>query len=141
MDFMLSKEIIARLIDTAKSYADNAYCPYSGVAVGAALLCSDNIILGGCNIETGDYAAPSFAAGDTAIAKAISEGYNQMLAMCLYSKDHLIYPNATTRQYLCEFNGDIKIIVANDKTYEVIDGLGAIYLFPPAVGDGDQSDE
>lgn len=139
MDFMLSKEIIARLIDTAKSYADNAYCPYSGVAVGAALLCSDNIILGGCNIETGDYAAPSFGAGDTAIAKAISEGYNQMLAMCFYSKDHLIYPNATTRQYLCEFNGDIKIIVANDETYEVIDSLSAIYLFPPILNDGDQT--
>ena len=140
MDFMLSKEIIARLIDTAKSYADNAYCPYSGVAVGAALLCSDNIILGGCNIETGDYAAPSFGAGDTAIAKAISEGYNQILALCLYSENHLIYPNATTRQYLCEFNGDIKIIVANDQTYEVIDSLSAIYLFPPAVGDGEQTD-
>ncbi|MBO4726174.1 MAG: cytidine deaminase [Clostridia bacterium] len=139
MDFMLSKEIIARLIDTAKSYADNAYCPYSGVAVGAALLCSDNIILGGCNIETGDYAAPSFGAGDTAIAKAISEGYNQMLALCLYSKDRLVFPNATTRQYLCEFNGDIKIIVANDETYQVIDSLGAIYLFPPVTSDGDQT--
>lgn len=140
MDFMISKEIIARLIETAKKYADNAYCPYSGVAVGAALLCSDNIILGGSNIETGDYAAPSFGAGDTAIAKAISEGYNQMLALCLYSKNHLIYPNATTRQYLCEFNGDIKIIVANDETYTVIDGLSSIYLFPPVVSDGDQSD-
>ena len=135
MEFMLSKEIIARLIDTAKSYADNAYCPYSGIAVGAALLCSDNIILGGRNIETGDYAAPSFGAGDTAIAKAISEGYNQMLAMCFYSKDH----NATTRQYLCEFNGDIKIIVANDETYEVIDSLSAIYLFPPVTNDGEQN--
>ncbi len=141
MDFILNKEIIARLVDTAKTYADNAYCPYSGIAVGSALLCSDNIILGGCNIETGDYASPSFAAGDTAIAKAISEGYNQMLALCLYSKNHLIYPNATTRQYLCEFNGDIKIIVANDQTYEVIDGLSSIYLFPPVINDGVQTEE
>ena len=140
MDFMLSKEIIARLIDTAKRYADFAYCPYSGVAVGAALLCTDNFILGGCNIETGDYAAPSFGAGDTAIAKAVSEGYNQILALCLYSKDRLVYPNATTRQYLCEFNGDSKIIVANDQTYEVIDNLSAIYLFPPTLGDGDQTE-
>ncbi|MCQ2382067.1 MAG: hypothetical protein MJ054_02065 [Clostridia bacterium] len=117
MDFMLSKEIIARLIDTAKSYADNAYCPYSGVAVCAGRM------------------EPDVA------AKAISEGYNQMLALCLYSKDRLIFPNATTRQYLCEFNGDIKIIVANDQTYEVIDKLGAIYLFPPIIGDGDQTEE
>lgn len=131
MDFILSKEIIARLIDTAKNYADNAYCPYSNVAVGAAVLCADNIILGGCNIETGDYAAPSFSAGDTVIAKAISEGYTQMLALCLYSRDTLMYPNATTRQYLCEFNHKIKIIVANEENYEVIDNLTTIYLFPP----------
>ena len=139
MDFVLSKEIIARLIDTAKNYADNAYCPYSNVAVGAAVLCADNIILGGCNIETGDYAAPSFSAGDTVIAKAISEGYTQMLALCLYSRDALIYPNATTRQYLCEFNHKIKIIVANEQTYEVIDNLTSIYLFPPLTAE--QGDE
>lgn len=139
MEFVLNKEIIARLIDTAKTYADNAYCPYSGVAVGAAVLCSDNVIFGGCNIENGDYASPSFSAGDTVIAKAVSEGYNQMLALCLYSKDNLIYPNAVTRQFLCEFNGKIKIIVANDETYEVVDNLMAIYLFPPSTAD--QGDE
>jgi cytidine deaminase len=132
MEFVLNEVIITRLIDTAKKYADNAYCPYSGVAVGAAVLCADNIILGGCNIENGDFSAPSFAAGDTAIAKAISEGYNRMLALCLYSSNILPYPNAQTRQYLCEFNENIKIIIANDEGHEVIDNLASIYLFPPA---------
>lgn len=135
MDFVLNKEIIARLIETAKSYADNAYCPYSGVAVGSAVLCADNIILGGCNIETGDYAAPSFAAGDTVIAKAVSEGNTQMLALCLYSHDSLVYPNATTRQYLSEFNDKIKLIIANHETYEVIDNLHSIYLYPPIISE------
>ncbi len=131
MEFMLSKEVISKLIDTAKQYADNSYCPYSNVAVGSSILCTDNVIFGGCNIETGDFSASSFSAGDTVIAKAISEGHNEILALCLYSKNNLVYPNATTRQYLCEFNDEVKIIIANDETYEIVENLSKIYLFAP----------
>jgi cytidine deaminase len=131
-EFLLNREIIDRLIDTAKKYADNAYCPYSNTAVGAALLCADNVVLGGCNIENEDFGAPSFSAGDTALAKAVSEGYNDMKVICLYSEKIMPYPNAITRQYFCEFNPGIKIIVANAETHEIIDSLSSIYLFPPS---------
>ena len=44
-----------RLIELALKARENAYCPYSGFAVGAALLCQDGTIYTGCNIESSAY--------------------------------------------------------------------------------------
>ncbi|MDR0384344.1 MAG: cytidine deaminase [Christensenellaceae bacterium] len=125
----LNNDIIEQLIQTAKKYADNSYCPYSALPIGASILCGDDTIFGGCNIECCDYSAPSLSAGDTVIAKAISEGYNRLLAICIYNDKNLIYPNAGTRQMLYEFNSNIDIITANKNTFE-IKKLNEIYLMP-----------
>jgi cytidine deaminase len=127
---MLNNDEISRLIETAKKYADNAYCPYSNVAVGSALLCAENVVFAGCNIENEDFSAPSFSAGDTALAKAISEGYNDLKALCLYSEKQMPYPNAITRQHFLEFNPKIKIIAATADNFEQMD-LASIYPSPP----------
>jgi cytidine deaminase len=132
MDLILNEEVISRLIETAKKYADNSYCPYSNIAVGAALLCADNVIFGGCNVENGDFATPSFSAGDAALVKAVSEGYSDLRCLCLYSEKSLPYPNAITREHFLEFCPNIKMIVANGNGYEKINSLSSIYLFPPA---------
>ena len=42
---------IQNLINRAIEARENAYCPYSHFAVGAALLCEDGTIYEGCNIE------------------------------------------------------------------------------------------
>ena len=39
------------LITQALSARENAYAPYSGFMVGAALLCKDGSVYTGCNIE------------------------------------------------------------------------------------------
>ena len=39
------------LISQALSARENAYAPYSGFMVGAALLCKDGTVYTGCNIE------------------------------------------------------------------------------------------
>ena len=52
---------------------EQAYCPYSGFAVGAALLCDDGKMYTGCNIESSSY-SPSICAERVAFAKAVSEG-------------------------------------------------------------------
>ena len=39
------------LITQALSARENAYAPYSGFMVGAALLCKDGTVYTGCNIE------------------------------------------------------------------------------------------
>lgn len=52
---------------------DNAYVPYSGYKVGAALLTRSGKFFTGCNIENAAY-SPSVCAERTALFKAVSEG-------------------------------------------------------------------
>lgn len=44
-----------RLVDAARAVARNAYAPYSGFGVGAAVLLADGSIIAGCNLENASY--------------------------------------------------------------------------------------
>ncbi len=59
-----------------------SYCPYSGFAVGAALLAENGKVYTGCNIENAAY-SPSLCAERTAFAKAISEGVHEFRAIAV----------------------------------------------------------
>ena len=63
------KELIRQAI-TAR---ERSYCPYSGFAVGAALLTKDGNVFTGCNIENSAF-TPTCCAERTAFFKAVSEG-------------------------------------------------------------------
>ena len=127
----MNKELIIKLIERAKTSAENAYCPFTNVPVGCALLASDNIIFGGCNIETSTLSC-SAEAGEVACYKAISEGYTAFRTICFWSQDKLPYPSGKVRQLLAEFNPSINIVVANDETYSMFD-LTTMLPFPPEV--------
>ena len=66
---MENRELVMEALKARKQ----AYCPYSGFAVGAALLCADGRVFTGCNIENAAYPATN-CAERTAIFKAVSEG-------------------------------------------------------------------
>ena len=40
-----------KLVELALEARHFSYCPYSGFAVGAALLCEDGTVFTGCNVE------------------------------------------------------------------------------------------
>lgn len=61
------------LVAAAKAAATNAYAPYSGYHVGAALLLADGRIVTGANFENASYGL-SLCAETVAIAKANSDG-------------------------------------------------------------------
>ncbi len=63
----------AELIKLALEARQKSYSPYSGFAVGAALLCKNGKVFTGCNIENSGYSATN-CAERTAIFKAVSEG-------------------------------------------------------------------
>jgi cytidine deaminase len=44
-----------KLRATAVEAAQSAYCPYSGLQVGAAAVCDDGRIVTGCNVENASY--------------------------------------------------------------------------------------
>ena len=61
------------LMALARKARKQSYCPYSGFAVGAALLDCSGKVWTGCNIENAAF-GPTNCAERTAFFKAISEG-------------------------------------------------------------------
>ena len=61
------------LLNMAFEAAENAYAPYSGLRVGAALECADGSVFLGCNVENASF-SDTICAERTAVVKAVSEG-------------------------------------------------------------------
>lgn len=122
------------LIEEALTAREQAYCPYSNFAVGAALLTGSGKIYHGCNVENASYSVAN-CAERTAIFKAVSEGEKEFVAIAVVGgkKDaspvDYVYPCGVCRQVMAEFGNpeEFRIIVAktaNDyKTYVLKDLL------------------
>lgn len=94
----------SELINAARQALENAYSPYSGYRVGAALLTSDGKIFTGCNIENGSYGATN-CAERTAVFKAVSEGERHFSALAIAAEDgeSVAFPCGICRQVISEF--------------------------------------
>lgn len=79
---MLTKEIAGSLVKEALSMRHFSYHPYSGFAVGAALLGKSGRIYTGCNIENAAF-TPTNCAERTAFFKAVSEGEKEFTAIAV----------------------------------------------------------
>ena len=73
---------IVELIRSAQEARKKAYVPYSGYAVGAAVLTRELRIYTGCNIENASY-TPTICAERCAISKAVSEGSRKLKAVAV----------------------------------------------------------
>ena len=98
------------LIEEAKKAMQKAYAPYSGCKVGAALLCADGTVYGGCNIENASF-TPTICAERSAIFKAIYDGKREFTAIAVCGgKDGVITgvfpPCGVCRQVMREFCDD-----------------------------------
>lgn len=103
---------IQDLIRKASEAKENAYAPYSGFRVGAALLTSQGEVFTGCNVENISYGA-TCCAERVAVFKAVSEGKMQFKALAIASDlDDMIYPCGICRQVIVEFKIPV-IIVSN----------------------------
>ena len=86
---------------------ENAYAPYSGYLVGAALLTETGKVYTGCNVENASFSATN-CAERTAVFKAISEGERRFSAIAVVggkggSITGFFPPCGVCRQVLMEF--------------------------------------
>ena len=99
----LDKTIQRKLVAAAREAAANAYCPYSGYPVGAALLARDGRIYTGCNVENVSYGLGN-CAERTALFKAVSAGCRDFAAVAVAGgSQRAAAPCGACRQVLAEF--------------------------------------
>ena len=95
------RKTLGRLVDHARRARSQAYAPYSGYTVGAAVLTSDGRVFSGCNVENAVYGA-TVCAERVAVWKAISAGAREIEALAVVTPSGGA-PCGTCRQVLSEF--------------------------------------
>ncbi len=100
------------LIDIARQAREHAYVPYSGFAVGAALLAGSGRIYTGANVENGSYGLTN-CAERTAIFKAVSEGERAFVKLAVAADTpEPVLPCGACLQVMAEF-GIHELILGN----------------------------
>ncbi len=104
----------------------NARVPYSGFRVGAALLSKSGEIITGCNIESSSFSL-TICAERVALAKALSEGYNDFEAIAITAeKQDYVPPCGACRQLLYDYAPNLTVVLSNGTkhdTYHIKDLL------------------
>jgi cytidine deaminase len=94
------------LLAAARAAMANAYAPYSGFKVGAAVLAANGRIYAGCNVENAAY--PQGTCAETAaLAAMAADGERRVTAaLVVAGGPSLITPCGGCRQRLREFAAD-----------------------------------
>jgi cytidine deaminase len=129
----------AALERAALEARERAHAPYSGYAVGAALLTASGHIFAGCNVENASYGL-AICAERTAIVHMIAAGERAPIALAVVTPGASVplgpstesppigAPCGMCRQSLAEFADDlpIRMSVAGNLTLSVMTSLGAL---------------
>jgi len=120
------------LLDAAWRAWGNAYAPYSGFRVGAAIFLENGHVVTGCNVENAAYPV-SLCAERTALCSAVAqEGLRpgQISALVIVTEaNDLTTPCGACRQALAEFAEKLPILLANRNHRKLYD---LEYLLPSA---------
>ncbi|MEO1549403.1 MAG: cytidine deaminase [Pseudomonadota bacterium] len=88
---------------TALAARENAYAPYSGFKVGAAIKTVDGTEFGGCNVENVAYPEGTCAEAG-AIAAMVAAGYTEIAEVLIVADSETpVTPCGGCRQKLAEF--------------------------------------
>ena len=101
------------LIKHAIKAQKNSQSQYSNFPVGCALLCDNNKIIYGCNIESAVYPS-TLCAERVAIYSALSQGMQNFKAIAIVSNTRA-RPCGSCRQIIHEYLGNIPIYISDSK--------------------------
>ncbi|MFO8034920.1 MAG: cytidine deaminase [Candidatus Bipolaricaulota bacterium] len=100
------------LVRHAVEAQERAYCPYSGFAVGAALLSKGGKVFTGCNVENVS-SGLTVCAERSAVFKAISEGEREFQTLAVACGRGACTPCGACRQVLLEFSPELQVVMAD----------------------------
>lgn len=107
---MTDRELVA----AAVRFRENAYAPYSGFAVGAALLGRSGRVYGGVNVENASYPV-GICAERAAIARAVADGERDFEALAVAADGpDVCAPCGMCRQMIAELPIG-RVILANTR--------------------------
>src|SRR5207248_10493372 len=102
------------LMAAAKAASAQAYCPYSGFAVGAAVRAADGRVFSGCNVENASYGL-AICAERNAIFHAVAAGARDIIAIAIYTPTRsYTTPCGACRQVLSELGSNAELLCACD---------------------------
>jgi cytidine deaminase len=101
---MIDKGQMDALFSEARKIAEMAYAPYSKFRVGAALLCEDDSVVTGVNVENRSFGL-TVCAERNAIFTAVGKGYLRFKALAISTPDSVepVGPCGACRQVISEF--------------------------------------
>ncbi len=113
-----------KLMDAARDAQKGSFAPYSGYNVGAAILCENDKIVTGANVESAAY-SPTACAERTALTKAVSDGEKKINAIAVVGgKGGNVTggctPCGVCRQFLYELGGKDMPVITLDKHNDTV---------------------
>lgn len=118
---MTDKELMLAAEEARK----HSYSPYSGFAVGAALLCGSGKVYTGCNIENASF-SPTVCAERVAFFTAVNAGEKAFKSIAVAGgranekPQPLCPPCGVCRQVMSEFcDKNFEILIGSSENFEV----------------------
>jgi cytidine deaminase len=110
----MQPEEASELVALARAARSASYSPYSGVRIGAAVLCGGGKLFAGCNVENSSFGL-SCCAERSAIFRAVSEGSRDILALAVVGESEgYTRPCGACRQVMLEFNPAMSVLMRGE---------------------------